>query len=149
VSSRESDLLDGFAVLLATETDPTQNVVWQPSGLYTDPAKTPIFTEDVPANPDRIVTLSLYGLGDDAVYGDSTRGLQIRTRGGNNPDDVRDLDAALCDVLVGRWPMTVGGVQVLTLVRSSGVSLGKDDSQRWSRTSNFTLALHLPGSHRL
>lgn len=147
--SAESDLVAGFAALLAAGTDPAQLVAWLPDGTPYEDASTGIYLEDSPATPDRIVTLSLYGLGDDPVYADSTRGFQIRTRGGADPTDVRDLDAALCDVLLGEWPTVVGGVAVITLERTSGASLGRDENQRWSRTSNFTLGLHLPGTHRL
>jgi hypothetical protein len=149
--SYEDDIAEGFAQLLAAETDPAQLLTWQASGVY--PASvTGIYIYAVPATPDRIVTLSLYGLGDGAMYGDSETGLQVRCRSaGQDPRDATGLDSAIADVLLGRYPLDLPtGVHVQTLVRANGpTSLGPDDNQRWSFTSNYTLGLHRPGPHRL
>jgi hypothetical protein len=149
-TSFEIDLCEGVAELLAADVDATQNVAWSDTGVY--PAgKTGIYILAVPAIPNRIITLSTYGLGDDAVYGDSDVGLQVRTRSAAaDPRDVQRLDAAIFDVLVGRFPFTLAtGVRVQTLVRSSAVSLGQDDNLRWSFAANYRLSLHRPGTHRL
>jgi hypothetical protein len=146
--SQRNSFLAGVAQLLAVETDPTLGIDWEPTGAYAA-GKTGIYVEVVPATPDRIVTLATYDLGDDAMYADSLVGLQIRTRAGQDPRDVLDLDEACSAVLNGRWPDTMGGIQVQTITRTSGVMLGQDDNLRWSRTSNFTCSLHLPATHRL
>ena len=148
--SQRSDLLDGFAALLAAECASGQHVTWHPDGTPYAADATGVYRKKLPTDPDRAVALTLYDLGDDATYADSTVGLQIMTRGTRGlPADVDDLDEALSAVLVGRWPMTVGGVHVQTLARTSGVSLGQDDNLRWTRTSNFTCGVHLPAAHRL
>jgi hypothetical protein len=113
--------------------------------------KTGIFIDRVPPSPNRIITLTCYGLGDDATYADSTFGLQVRSRSvGADPRDAFDLDDAVFDVLAGRWPMTLpNGIHVQTLVRTSHTSLGEDANQRWSRASNYTAEVHRPATHRL
>jgi hypothetical protein len=145
-----TDLHEGFAQLLAADVNPAQNLAWQPSGAYPID-KTGIFIRHVPASPNRIVVLSSYGLSDDAVYADSDVGLQVRTRSaGEDPRDVDDLDEAIADVLLGRFPFTLTtGIRIVTLTRSSAAPLGQDANHRWERTSNFALGLHRPGPHRL
>ena len=148
--SFDTDVIEGFAQLLVADVDPAQNLDWQPEGVY-DPGKTGIYALAVPPLPNRIVTLATYGLGDDPVYADSDVGLQIRTRSaGEDPRDVQDLDEAIADVLVGRFPMTLPtGIRVQTLIRSSSTSLGQDANKRWMRVSNYPLSLHHPAPHRL
>lgn len=145
-----TDLCEGFAQLIATDADPAQNLAWLTAGVYPS-GKTGIYIAHVPPDPNRIVTLTAYGYGDDATYGDTAAGLQVRSRSaGADPRDVYALDDAVADVLLGRYPMTLPtGVYVQTLARSSSTSLGMDDDQRWSHVSNFDLSLNRPGPHRL
>jgi hypothetical protein len=145
-----TDLHEGFAQILAAEVDAAQNLAWQSTGSYPT-GKTGIFIRHVPDSPNRIVVLASYGLSDDAVYADSDVGLQVRTRSaGEDPRDVDDLDEAIADVLLGRFPFTLPtGIRIVTLTRSSAAPLGQDANRRWERTSNFALGLHRPGPHRL
>lgn len=145
-----TDLCEGFAQVIAADADPGQNLLWQSAGAYPS-GKTGIFIAHVPPSPSRLLTLTAYWLADDAVYGDSTFGLQARSRSvGQDPRDVYALDDAVADVLLGRWPMTLPtGIRIETLMRSSSTSLGLDAKQRWSHVSNFTGELHRPGPHRL
>lgn len=150
MSDPTTDLVEGFAQLLAAEVDSAQHLTWQASGAYASTA-TGIYVFAVPATPDRILTLSIYGLGDDAAYGDSDCGLQVRSRSvGADPRDAIALDDAVADVLLGRFPLDLPtGVHVQTLTRLNGpMSLGQDDNLRWSFVSNYTLGLHRPGAHR-
>lgn len=151
MSGPDTALLEGVALLLAAEVDPSWSLAWVTTGEYaTD--QTGIYAFLVPAVPNRIVTLSSYGLGDDAVYADTTTGLQVRTRSaGQDPRDATDLDAAIADVLLGRYPFDLAtGVHIQTAQRTSGpTSLGQDDNLRWEFSSNYSLGLHRPGTHRL
>lgn len=157
-----TDLVVGFAQLLA---DADVGFIWQPDGAYVvgedygyggyetayGNGGTGLFVMGVPSIPDRLVTLSPYPLGDDAVYADSLAGLQVRSRAaGEDPRGVMDLDDTVADVLLGRFPMTLPtGVHVTTLERTSATPLGQDANQRWSWSSNYRLGLHRPGTHRL
>lgn len=145
-----TDLSEGFAQLIAADTDAAQNIVWQPSGVPPN-GKTGIFIAHVPPDPNRIITLTCYALTDDATYADSTFGLQVRARSvGADPRDVYALDDAVFDVLAGKWPMTLpNGLHIVTLTRTSSTSLGLDDAQRWSHVSNYTAEAHRPTPHRL
>lgn len=148
--SFDTDLVAGFAQLLVADLDEAWNAAWRPTGAY-EADETPIFDSVLPATPNRIITLTTYGLGDDAVLADSDTGLQVRTRSIDaDPRDVKDLDDAIADVLLGRFPMTLtGGIRVQTLTRASWTPLGQDDNKRWHRSSNYLLGLHRPGPHRL
>lgn len=145
-----TDLCEGFAQLIAADADPAQNIQWVAAGLYPN-GKTGIYVAHVPLTPNRVITLTAYGYGDDATFGDTAAGLQVRTRSiGPDPRDVYALDDAVADVLLGRYPVTLpSGIRVQTLTRSSSTSLGLDDNQRWSHVSNYDLGLHRPGPHRL
>lgn len=145
--SYRTDVGEGFARLLADEI---AGVAWQTSGVYLGDI-TGIYIAVVPPLPNRIITLTVYGLGDDATLSDSTAGLQVRTRSAaQDPRDVYDLDDAIADCLLGRFPLDLpNGVHVQTLVRSSDTPLGQDDNQRWEHVSNYGLGLHRPGTHRL
>lgn len=141
------ELVDGMAVLLAGAGI---NLTWRSTGAYSA-SETAIVVGGLPQSPDRAVGLTPYPLGDDAVFSDSDCGLQIRSRVAT-PDlrDVFDLDDAIADVLLGRFPFTLTtGVVVQTLVRTSAVSLGRDDNLRAEWSSNYTLGLHRPGQFRL
>lgn len=148
--SFDSDIVAGFAVLLAADVDASWAVTWRPTGAY-QAGETPIFDSAVPPTPDRIITLTTYGLGDHPVLSDSDIGLQVRTRSeGADPRDVKDLDDAIADALLGRFPMTLStDIRVQTLVRASWAPLGQDGNQRWNRVSNYNLGLYRPGPHRL
>lgn len=145
--STTTDIGEGFAQLLAAEVT---GLAWAPTGAYATNV-TGIYIEVVPPTPNRIVTLTVYGLGDDGAYADSTVGLQVRCRSaGHDPRDVHDLDDAIADVLLGRYPLTLpNGITVQTLIRSSATPLGQDDNQRHEHSSNYTAGLHWPGTHRL
>lgn len=146
-----ADLAAGFAQLIADDADGAQNIAWQADGTPYDTGNTGIYRRKLPAAPNRAVALTAYGLGDDPVHSDSDFGLQVITRSeGEDPTDADDLDDAIADVLLGRYPFTLSnGIRVETLARSSGTSLGQDDNRRWSLASNYTVKAHRPGPHRL
>lgn len=145
-----SDLTAGVAAYLAANVEPTQNLDWQPTSAYTAD-KTGIYVATVPSTPNRIVTLTPYPMGDDPTLSESDVGLQVRSRSAAaDPRDVFDLDDAIADVLLGVYPLTLAtGVQISTLVRTSAVSLGQDDNQRWNWASSYSLHVHRPSLHRV
>jgi len=144
----DTDLVAGVAQLLATASI---GLTWHADGTPYAANEIGLYDSEVPATPDDAVTVSTYGLGDDAVYADSIRGLQIRSRrAGADPRPARDLDDLVADTLLGLFPTTLPtGIRIVTLVRTSGTTLGQDDNLRWTQLSNFTLELYRPGPHRL
>lgn len=144
-----TDLATGFAVLLAV--DDALGLTWRPNGSMYTADELGVTVMAVPPSPDGLVTVSPYPLSDDATFADSDIGLQIRSRAaGEDPRTVLDLDDAIADALLGRWPLTLStGIRVVTLERSSSASFGQDAAKRWSRSSNYLLRLHRPGTHRL
>lgn len=142
-----TDLLTGAAELLA---DAGIGLTWRATGAY-QTGETGIILRAMPPVPDRIVTLSAYDLSDDPTLSDSQKGLQVRSRSGDpDPTDVDSIDDAVADVLLGNYPLTLPtGIRITTLIRSSGVSLGQDDTKRWSTVSNYTLGLWRPSTHRI
>lgn len=158
-----TDLVEGFAQLLAAGN---LGLVWSPSGVYTDgldygqgpygsgdfgTGGTAIVVMAIPQSPSRLVSLTPYLLGDNPTLSDSDAGLQIRSRSAAaDPRDVFDLDDSIADFLLGNFPLLLPtGISVSTLVRSSAVSLGQDDSKRWEWSSNYALQLHRPSLHRV
>lgn len=139
-------LTEGFAQLLA---DANIGLSYTANGVY--PAgQTGIYIMAVPVTPDRVVTLTPYPSGDDPTLSNSTIGLQIRSRSaGADPRDVMSIDDAVADVLLGNFPLILPtGITVTSLTRGSGVSMGQDDSKRWSWASSYHLGVHRPGLHR-
>lgn len=145
-----TDLVEGFAQLLVANVNSAQNLAWAPTGVY--PAdKTGLFVAAVPPTPNRIVTLTPYPLSDDPSLSDSEIGMQIRSRSAaEDPRDVFALDDAIFDALAGNYPLDLAtGIRVVTLTRSSSVSLGQDDNRRWQWASSYPLSLHRPSLHRV
>jgi hypothetical protein len=143
---------EGFAQLLAD--DPDLGLTWHPADPY-DPAETGIWLAAFPADPSfeqsRAVVLTPYPLGDDAALSDSTIGLQVKTRcPGQDPRPCWSLDDAIANVLLGLYPVTLPtGVQVITLQRTSSASLGMDENQRWTWSSNYGTTVYRPSTHRV
>jgi hypothetical protein len=114
----------------------------------------PIFDTDRPAEarPDASPSPA-YGLGDDPTLRQSIVGLQVRTRGaGEDPREPRNLNDAIADRLLGRYPLTLpNGIRVTTIERTSAVSLGQEDGgdRRWSYVSNYRLTAYNPTTHPL
>lgn len=141
----DTNLADGLGQWLATQEIGS----WAANGVYADSNQTAIVVQAVPQSPDRLVTLTLYGIGDAANFSDSAVGLQVRTRwAGRDPRAVNNLAGRLFDALHGIEHLTVGGVHIVQVRRLSWVSLGTDGTGRWSRSDNYALDLHYPSTHR-
>lgn len=135
---------------LAQDLDAAGIAAWSPEAGY--PADAVALTLGlVPPTPDRLVTLSGYGVSDDPVLADTTTGVQVRTRwAGPDPTGVDDL----ADLVFDRWqaagPLTLPtGVRVVQMHRQSTTSLGQDAQGRWSRSDNYYVDHYQPATHRL
>lgn len=148
MSGFTTDLLTGLAVYIAAGG---VGATWATSGVYTT-LQTGIVLGAIPQAPDRIITLSAYGIGDDSAnLSDSGIGVQLRCRwGGSDPRPVDDLADALFALLHGKTAFTLStGVYVAQCLRRSGpVSLGQDASNRWANASNYYLSTHRPSANR-
>lgn len=141
-----TDLLTGLAQHLAAAGVGT----WNPNGVYTS-AQTGIVLGAVPPSPDRVITLTGYGVTDNPTHADTVTGVQVRCRwAGADPRPVDDLADQVFDLWHGAGPLTLlTGVRVLLLERRSSASLGQDGNARWSRADNFYAHTHRPSPHRL
>lgn len=141
-------LCKGIAALLGTAGAAT----WTPSGVVSPTASPPpVFLGIYPDQPDIAVALSTYSAGgDDPTLAGSVLMLQVRTR--SSIQDVTSADAlddAIGQVLMGNFPLVLpSGVRITSLVRRSGVPMGRDASGRMERTTNYQVRLYDPGPHR-
>ncbi|MFE7017557.1 minor capsid protein [Streptomyces sp. NPDC057651] len=131
------DLVDGLARLL----DAQAVGVYRPDGLYAD-GETAITDTAMPPGPDRAVVLTVYADAGSAALTDTTVSVQVRTRAGQDPRDVADLDDAAYTVLHAAGPLNVGGIPVNLIYRTSTASLGADANGRHERTSNYSVRTH-------
>lgn len=147
-----TDLFAGVAQLL----DDAGVGTWRADGRYTNGTgallagitEPVIVRTSVPSAPDRVITLTPYGVADDIDQADSVQGLQVRTRGTKDPRVVEDIDDAVFDALHSLSDVVIGGVFVLLIERRSTTSLGVDANGREERSSNYYLTLTRPSTHR-
>lgn len=123
---------------------------WSPDAVYAATSVVPaIFIRDIPdmtACP--VVTISPYPVTEEWLplveecgrWGvrDSILGVQVRTRGlPRDHQTVDDLDESICHALHGLMSVSIGGHQVSQVAWKSGAMLGKDENERWIRSSNY------------
>lgn len=146
MSGFTTDLLTGLGVYLAANGVGT----WNTSGVYTS-GQTGIVLGNLPQSPDRIVTLTSYGVSDSPSLSDSVIGVQIRCRwGGQDPRLVDDLQDVIFNLL--QWMTSVSlstGVEIVQCTRNSMATLGQDANGRWSNVSNYYLSVWRPSTNRL
>lgn len=113
----------------------------------------PVFDTQYPDAPDVAAALSTYYVGgDDPTLAGTWLQLQVRTRGHRDGpmDAADDLDDAIGQVLLGRWPTTLpNGVRISFLTRTSGTPIGRDAAGRFERTTNWRIRVHDPAPNRI
>lgn len=139
-----ADLLDGLAADLADRGVGA----WRPDGSAYGSEEVALLPRDVPAEPDRLVTLNAYPVTDDPRLPVSIVGVQVRTRA--RPDeDSDDLQDAVFNAWHGRTHLVLStGVRVASLERRSGVHLGRDENDRPESTANYYATVQRPTAHR-
>ncbi|GIE29961.1 hypothetical protein Ait01nite_030060 [Actinoplanes italicus] len=121
---------------------------WDPTGAAYSSNATAIVIRDIPAQPDRLITLAAYPLGTNLPgMADHRLGVQIRLRAGQDPRDCDDLADQIFDLLDGASGLTWGGIPVKDIVRSSYTSMGRDGSRRWERSENYHVDAMRPTSN--
>ena len=145
MSGFTTDLLTGLAVALQNAGIGT----WRTSGEYTV-LETGIVLGNVPQTPDRIVTLTTYGVSDSPNLSDSIIGVQVRCRwGGSDPRPVDDLSDSIFNLLHAKTALLLTtGVMVVQCLRQSASTLGQDANARWSNVSNYYCSVHRPSTNR-
>lgn len=141
----QTDLATGFAQLLAAKDVAT----WRANGAYVA-GETGILLRTLPQGPDRVISLSAYGVDDDPTLGDDVTGLQVVTRwGGGDPRPNDDLADLVFDELQNLPRTTLAtGIVVTRCYRRSATSLGQDSNTRWRTSQNFYVTAHRPSQHR-
>jgi len=143
-SGFQTDLLTGLAVYIAAG-----GIEATYSPTYTA-LQTGIVLGDVPQEPDRVITLTAYGVSDDPSLSISVLGVQIRCRAdGRDKRKSDDLADAIFNLLHGVTHLTLStGVHITQFPRQSHASLGQDANNRWSNVQNFYAHCHRPSTHR-
>ncbi|TFV32295.1 hypothetical protein E4K10_18215 [Streptomyces sp. T1317-0309] len=132
-----TELVDGIATTLHA----ADVAVYRPDGLY-QPEETAITDTVMPSDPDRAIVLTVYDTTDTQNLTDTTVYLQVRTRAGEDPREVAELDDAVFDVLHNSGPYIFGTTIVVLITRQSAAMLGADQTGRFERTSNYVVRAH-------
>lgn len=146
-AGHSTNLLTGLAAYIAAGGI---GASYSTSGAYTS-LQTGIVLGSIPQQPDRIITLTTYGVEDSPALSDSIVGVQVRTRmNGQDKRLVDDLDDAVFNLLHGLTNVTLtGGVTIVQMLRQSSGTLGQDETGRWSDFSNYYATTWRPSTHRI
>ncbi len=143
--SWESRLVAGLAAYLSANGIGT----WRPDGSAYAAGETPIIDGEMPPDPDTVIALTDYPTpSDDQRTQDFTVGIQIRLRGTSDRRIVRDLGAAIFDLLDSATRPAIGDIDVVTIWRQSYASMGQDSRNRWEASHNYYVRAMRPTTHR-
>lgn len=140
-----NDLVAGVAQLLEDAGVGT----WKPTGSYlaSDPA--PIYVQEAPGTPHRVIVVAHYPVANLARTNDVIEGIQIRNRGlVGDPRPANDDADAIRAALDGVQHVDLGSVHVSLIEWRSGAPLGQDASRRWETVQNFYLTTARPSPYR-
>lgn len=140
-----NDLVAGVAQLLATAGVGT----WRATGSYLTTDPTPIYVQEAPGSPHRVITVAHYPVSNVARTRDSIEGVQVRNRGlpGDTRETSDDADAIRA-ALDGRQHVLLGATHVSLIEWQSGAPLGQDGNRRWETVQNFYLLTARPSIYR-
>lgn len=133
-----TDLLYGLAV----DLDELDVGVWRPTAAYTATERG-IVLNDLPEDPDEVVSLSHYADAEDATYRRDVESVvtfvQVRLRVRSNATG-RDLQDLIRDRYHRRRVALTGGALIVTGRQQSRGPLGPDQNGRWLFSQNFTFS---------
>lgn len=138
-----SEALDG---LQAAQSTPGV-FSWRPDGSPYPDDVIGIFFDTAP--DDLSLTINDYGVDDDPVSTDSTIGVQFRFRAHPSLRLIRPMRDTVFDLFHGMSAVTLGGVRVTGVSRSSSTKLGQTASGLMDWSDNYYFRVHRPGAHRL
>jgi hypothetical protein len=132
------NLLTGMAQYLAAGGAGT----WDPPGGVFTAGQTGIVLRDIPATPDRLITLAPYPVASVPGLADVTQGVQLRVRGTEDPRVCEDIGDACYELLHGLSHLATGapvwgGISIVQVYRQSALSLGQDGNSRWEASHNY------------
>ena len=139
------DLVAGIAQLLEDAGVGT----WKPTGSYliTDPK--PIYVQEAPGTPDRVIVVAHYPVTSVARTRDVVEGIQVRNRGiPGDPRPALDDADAIRAALDGRMHVVFGSTRVSLIEWRSGAPLGQDGNRRWETVNSFHLYTARPSIYR-
>lgn len=138
--SIQNDLLDGIAQLIAANNLATYR---SDGSDYLD-TETGIVFKAVNPKPDRIITMTAYGVTDNPTMPEARLGVQLRFRGTTDPRDVDDLGDSVYQILHGLTGIQFNGVFAEQVLRVSSITLGQDAAKRWERADAYYIDTGLP-----
>ena len=141
-------LLDGLAQYLENADVGT----FHSSGVAysTSPTARPgIFIDGVPATPDRVIVLTVYGEVDDPTQATTEVQVQARVRGTKDPRTAYETADAIFEAFQNLPRSAIGGTTVAGIFRISSAYIGIDTNGRHERASNFRILVHRPTLYRV
>jgi hypothetical protein len=136
-------LMDGLAQHLENQDVGT----FHSTGVGYTTAQVGIVFDVVPANPDRVIVLSLYDERGEPTQGDVDVYVQVRVRGDRDPRTALALDDAVYDAWQNLPRSLLGGTVVAGIFRESRAYMGVDANGRHERSSNYRIPTHHPTAH--
>lgn len=120
---------------------------WRPDGSPYPDDVIGIFFDTAPDGGPSL-TINDYGVDDDPVTTDSTVGVQFRFRAEPGLRLVRPMRDTVFDLFHGMSAVTLGGVRVTGVARTSSTKLGQTASGLMDWSDNYYFRVHRPGTHR-
>lgn len=140
-----NDIVAGIAQLLEDAGVGT----WKPTGSYLTTDTRPIYVQEAPGTPDRVIVVAHYPVTNVARTRDVIEGVQVRNRGvPGDPRPALDDADAIRAALDGRQHVLLGAVHVSLIEWRSGAPLGQDGNRRWETVQNFYLSTARPSTYR-
>lgn len=135
-------ILDGIARLLATSGLAT----YRSDGSSYLAAETAVVFGTLPQSPPRCIALAYYPVYETISTHSGQHGVQIRTRGLEDPNDVDQLADGCHLVLHALRGAALNGVTAGLIWHQSGASLGQGPNQQWERSDNYYLWADRPAT---
>lgn len=139
-----TDLLTGVAGLLTS----AGVAIYSTTGEYVNTESLPAITMmDMPATPDRVITLTALPLTDDPAQPYGTVLIQLAMRGSPGvPMDVVSIADSAKIPLHGVTNLTMGGIHIVQMLRHVSVPMGEDTETRWLRTDHYYADVYYPAT---
>lgn len=142
----EELLLRGVAAAMAAIPTPRVALTHRPDGASYAPGELGIYLDRYPESVDS-VTLTDYVVSDDLSLSDSVVGVQFTIKAARRAT-IKAISSDVFDLLHGRGAGMLGGVRLVSAMRSSGTNMGQDSSGRQGRLENYYLTVHRPSPNR-
>ncbi|MEV8029268.1 minor capsid protein [Cellulosimicrobium funkei] len=113
---------------------------WNPDGVFTA-GQTAITLKQVPTNPDRVISVTVYNVNEDPDPRSVTQAwsVQVRTRAPGIPDEVDELADDVHEALECHHTQWPEGVFVQRAHRHNFAPLGPDGNRRHERVDNYRI----------